>query len=44
MKYIMTFDYHTHSLYSHGMTPWTHHGKGTIEENARAQKDCPPLR
>lgn len=36
MKYKMTFDYHTHSLYSHGMTPWTHHGKGTIEENARA--------
>jgi putative hydrolase len=36
MNYKMTFDYHTHSLYSHGMTPWTHHGKGTIEENARA--------
>ncbi len=36
MKYKMTFDYHTHSLYSHGLTPWTHHGKGTIEENARA--------
>jgi putative hydrolase len=36
MKYKMTFDYHTHSLYSHGMTPWTHHGKGTIEENAKA--------
>lgn len=36
MKYKMTFDYHTHSLYSHGMTPFTHHGKGTIEENARA--------
>lgn len=36
MKYKMIFDYHTHSLYSHGMTPWTHHGKGTIEENARA--------
>jgi len=32
----MIFDYHTHSTYSHGMTSWTHHGKGTIEENARA--------
>jgi putative hydrolase len=36
MNYKMTFDYHTHSTYSHGMTPWTHHGKGTIEENAKA--------
>lgn len=36
MKYKMTFDYHTHSTYSHGATPWTHHAKGTIEENARA--------
>lgn len=32
----MTFDYHTHSTYSHGLTPWTPHGKGTIEENAKA--------
>lgn len=36
MNYKMTFDYHTHSTYSHGMTPWTQHGKGTIEENAKA--------
>lgn len=36
MKYQMTFDYHTHSTYSHGLTPWTPHGKGTILENAWA--------
>lgn len=36
MKYVMTFDYHTHSTYSHGITPWTPHGKGTIEQDAKA--------
>ena len=36
MMYQMIFDYHTHSKYSHGLTPWTPHGKGTIHENARA--------
>lgn len=36
MNYKMIFDYHTHTTYSHGLTPWTPHGKGTIEENARA--------
>lgn len=34
--YRMVFDYHTHSLYSHGLTPWTPHGKGTLDENASA--------
>ncbi len=36
MNYKMIFDYHTHSTYSHGLTPWTPHGKGTIEQNVRA--------
>jgi putative hydrolase len=36
MNYQMTFDYHTHTAYSHGLTPWTPHGKGTIMENAVA--------
>ena len=36
MNYRMIFDYHTHSTYSHGLLPWTPHGKGTIEEDARA--------
>jgi putative hydrolase len=36
MKYQMTFDYHTHSTYSHGLTHWTPHGRGTILENAMA--------
>jgi putative hydrolase len=36
MNYKMTFDYHTHTIYSHGLTPWTPHGKGTIEQNALA--------
>ncbi len=30
-KYRMTFDYHTHTVYSHH-----NHGKGTIEENVQA--------
>lgn len=30
-KYKMTFDYHTHTVYSHH-----NHGKGTIEENVQA--------
>ena len=36
MNYQMTFDYHTHTTHSHGLTPWTPHGKGTILENAWA--------
>lgn len=36
MKYAMIFDYHIHSTYSHGVTPWTPHGKGTIEQDAKA--------
>ena len=32
--YRMKFDYHTHTIYSHG--PVRPHGKGTIEENVRA--------
>jgi len=32
----MIFDYHTHTTFSKGLTPWTPHGKGSIEENARA--------
>ncbi len=36
-KYRMTFDIHTHTVYSHGfLKP---HGKGTIEENVRAAAD-----
>lgn len=36
MNVQMIFDYHTHTTFSKGLTPWTPHGKGTIEENARA--------
>lgn len=35
-KYRMTFDYHTHTLYSPGVTRFTPHGKGTMEENVQA--------
>lgn len=33
--YYMTFDYHTHTIFSHGIGP-VKHGKGTIEENVKA--------
>ncbi|MDY2959239.1 MAG: PHP domain-containing protein [Hornefia sp.] len=35
-RYRMTFDYHTHTLYSPGITRFTPHGKGTMEENVKA--------
>lgn len=34
--YRMRFDYHTHTLYSHGLTPFHSHGKGTVAENVAA--------
>lgn len=34
--YRMVFDYHTHTLYSHGLTPFHSHGKGTVAENIAA--------
>lgn len=37
LKYKMTFDYHTHTVYSHGFH--YNHGKGTISENAVAAKN-----
>lgn len=35
-KYRMTFDYHTHTIYSPGITKFFPHGKGTMEENVKA--------
>ncbi len=36
--YKMIFDYHTHTIYSHGIV--RPHGKGTIEENVRAAAEA----
>lgn len=38
--YRMVFDYHTHTLYSHGLTPFHSHGKGTVVQNIAAAADA----